>query len=869
MKYYKIALSLISLFAVVYTSHAQNSDPAPANYDQHKVFTPLFYPANGTVYREAAGTPGPKYWQNRADYKLNVTLDTAKHRVSGSTFITYTNNSPDPLAFLWLQVDQNIYREDSRGEATSPVTGGRFTNKTFTNGDEIKDIYVVKNGKAEKVEYVVTDTRLQIRLNDTLRSGGNKVQIKIDYAFDVPQYGTDRMGRVLTKNGWIYELAQWYPRMEVYDDVTGWNVIPYMGAGEFYLEYGNFDYTITAPANLVVVGSGELLNPAEVLSPKISNRLALAKNSDKTVMVKDSVDLLARDSYPQKANLTWHFFCKNARDVSWAASKAFLWDAARINLPSGKKALAQSVYPIESKGINAWSRSTEYVKGAIELYSKEWYEYTYPVATNVAGIVGGMEYPGIVFCSSESQGGGLWEVTNHEFGHNWFPMIVGSNERKYAWMDEGFNTFINKVDTKVFNNGEYFQAQDAQKSAPAMFSSGADAIMSIPDVIQPDYLGFAAYEKPAMGLTILREQILGEKRFDYAFRTYIKRWAFKHPTPFDFFHSMDNAAGEDLGWFWNEWFFTTWKLDQSVKEIAYNDNDPAKGALITIENLEGMALPVTVAVKEENGNTGKMNLPAEIWERGGTWTFAYKSTSKIDYVIIDPDHALPDINPENNSLAGVAMNKGVTANSVIKAYLDAVGGEDRLKTVSDLTIESEGTIQGFKLVRINKFKTPNKFFQDITVPAFNNFSASHIVINGDSVSLKQNGRDVKLSDNTEKESVKARYKLFPELDFNKAGYNLQLDSTLKVVNGQLAYLITVTQPDGIKVKYFYDQKTGLKLKQYTDVPNSTRMEFSNYQNINTGIKIPFTELNSINGEPVEYKVKTATANTGLTNNVFK
>jgi hypothetical protein len=519
--------------------------------------------------------------------------------------------------------------------------------------------------------------------------------------------------------------------------------------------------------------------------------------------------------------------------------------------------------------MNAWGRSTEYVKGAIELYSKEWYEYTYPVATNVAGIVGGMEYPGIVFCSSESQGGGLWEVTNHEFGHNWFPMIVGSNERKYAWMDEGFNTFINKVDTKVFNNGEYFQAQDAQKSAPGMFSPGADAIMSIPDVIQPDYLGFAAYEKPAMGLTILREQILGEKRFDYAFRTYIKRWAFKHPTPFDFFHSMDNAAGEDLGWFWNEWFFTTWKLDQSVKEIAYNDNDPAKGALITIENLEGMALPVTVAVKEENGTTGKINLPAEIWQRGGTWTFAYKSTSKIDYVIIDPDHVLPDINPENNSLAGVAMNKGVTANAVIKAYFDAVGGEDKLKAVSDLTIESEGTIQGFKLVRINKFKTPNKFFQDITVPAFNNFSASHIVINGDSVSLKQNGRDVKLSDKTEKESVKARYKLFPELDFNKAGYSLQLDSTLKVVNGQLAYLITVTQPDGIKVKYFYDQKNGLKVKQYTDVPNSTRMEFSNYQNINTGIKIPYTELNGINGEPIEYKVNIAKANTGLTNDSFK
>ncbi|HEY2580703.1 MAG TPA: M1 family metallopeptidase [Mucilaginibacter sp.] len=868
MKYYKIILPLL-LCICVSKSQAQNGEKAPSNYDQHKVFTPLFYPAKGNEYRTAAGTPGVKYWQNHADYKLNVTLDTANHRITGTTVINYTNNSPDPLGFLWLQVDQNIYREDSRAEATSPVAGGRFTNKSFTKGDEIKDIYIIKNGKAEKVDYLVTDTRLQIKLNDTLRSAGGKIQIKIDYAFDIPQYGTDRMGRVLTKNGWIYEIAQWYPRMEVYDDVTGWNVIPYLGAGEFYLEYGDIDYTVTAPANLVVAGSGELLNPAEVLAPKVISRLAAAKASDKTVMIKDSVDLLNPDFYPKKANLTWHFLCKNTRDASWAASKTFIWDAARINLPSGKKALAQSVYPIESKGQNAWSRSTEYVKAGIELYSKEWYEFTYPVATNVAGIVGGMEYPGIVFCSMDSQSGGLWEVTNHEFGHNWFPMIVGSNERKYAWMDEGFNTFINKVDTKVFNNGEYFEAQDAQKSAPGMFSPDADAIMNIPDVIQADYLGFAAYEKPALGLTILREQILGEKRFDYAFRTYIKRWAFKHPTPWDFFHTMDNAAGEDLSWFWNEWFFTTWKLDQSVKQIAYTDGDPAKGALITIENTEGLAMPVTVAVKEENGNTGRVNLPAEIWQRGGTWTFAYKSTSKINYVILDPDHVLPDINPENNALTGVAIDKSVTASTVIKAYLDAVGGEDRLKDVKDLTVTSEGNIQGFKVVRVNKYRMPNMFYQDITVPAYNNFNASHIVINGDSLSVKMNGRAAKFEDKTEKESVKARYKLFPELDFNKAGYSLQLDSALKVINGQLAYQITVTQPDGIKVKYFYDQKTGLKIKQYTDVPNSSRLEFSNYQSIANGIKIPFTELNNINGEPIEYKIVSAAPNTAISNEVFK
>jgi len=867
MNFYKITLSLLLCFGV-FALRAQNTDTARSNYDQHKAFSTVFYPASGTQTRGASGAPGPKYWQNHADYKLNVTLDTAKHHVSGTAVISYTNNSPDPLAFLWLQVEQNIYREDSRGEATSPVTGGRFTNKSFTDGDQIKGVYIIKNGKAEKVDYLVTDTRMQIKLNDTLRAGGSKIEIKVDYGFDVPEYGTDRMGRKLYKNGWVYEMAQWYPRMEVYDDVTGWNVIPYMGASEFYLEYGNFDYTITAPANLVVVGSGELLNPAEVLTPTIISRLAAAKNSDKTVMVKDSADIGNKALYPQKASLTWHFFCKNSRDVSWAASKAFIWDAARINLPSGKKALAQSVYPIESKGQNAWSRSTEYVKGAIELYSTEWFEYTYPVATNVAGIVGGMEYPGIVFCGSESQAGGLWEVTNHEFGHNWFPMIVGSNERKYAWMDEGFNTFINKVDTKVFNKGEYYDAPDAQKEAAGMFSPDADAIMNTPDVIQPDYLGYAAYEKPAMALTILREQVLGEKRFDYAFQTYIKRWAFKHPTPWDFFHTMDNAAGEDLSWFWNEWFFTTWKLDQSVKEINYVDSDPAKGALITIGNSEGMALPVTVFVKEVNGASSTVKLPAEIWQRGGTWTFAYKSSSKIAYAIIDPDHVLPDINPENNSFSGVNVGQGVTAASVIKTYLDAVGGENKLGAVKDLTVNAEGSVQGLTVVRVNKYKTPGLFYQDVSVPSYNNLNVTHIIINGDSLNVKQMNKPVPLTADV-KGSVKARYKLFPELDFNKTGYTAQLAPKLQVVNDQLAYLVTVTSPDGTKVKYFYDQKTGLKIKQFTDVAGSTVMEWGDYCDIDTGIKIPFSEKTTVVGQPIEFKVKSATVNTGLTDDTFK
>src|SRR6202012_2504341 len=274
------------------------------------------------------------------------------------------------------------------------------------------------------------------------------------------------------------------------------NVLPYLGQGEFYLDYGNIDYTITAPSDLVVVGSGELLNPTEVLTPAQLSRLAKDMESDKTVFIRTAAEVADHSGHLPKATLSWHFRCNQTRDVAWSASKAFIWDAARINLPGGKKALAQSVYPAESADEKAWGRSTEFVKGCIELYSNEWYPFTYPVATNVAGLVAGMEYPGIVFCGSDNRSGGLWDVANHEFGHNWFPMIVGSNERKYAWMDEGFNTFINQVDTKVFNNGEYYEPRDEQKGAPGMFPQDADAIMNIPDVIQADYLGYAAYDKP-------------------------------------------------------------------------------------------------------------------------------------------------------------------------------------------------------------------------------------------------------------------------------------------------------------------------------------------------------------------------------------
>lgn len=624
---------------------------AQSKYDQREAFNPQFYPYPGNDFRSASGEPGPKYWQNRADYSINATLDTANHGINGNVEITYTNNSPDKLKFLWLQLDQNIYKKDSRASATTTETGGRWANAKFTNGDVIKSISVEYNGQNYAPKYTITDTRMQVWLQDALATAGGKVKLKIQFDFTVPEYGTDRMGRLKTKNGWIYEIAQWFPRLCVYDDIQGWNTLPYLGAGEFYLEYGDIDFNITAPANLIVVGSGELTNPQDCFTSDQLKRWEAAKNSDKTVAIRSDREVTDPNSRPKTANITWKFKISNTRDVAWAASKAFVYDAARINLPSGKKIMAASAYPVESIKKDGWQRSTEMVKGSIEHYSNMWYEFPWPVATNVAGIVGGMEYPGIVFCSSGDSGSSLWGVTDHEFGHSWFPMIVGSNERKYAWMDEGFNTFINGLSTKAFNKGEFDEASffdDPASMTGYVFGDHMDGLYNVPEVIQQSNLGVAAYLKPSMMLDALRNVVLGKDRFDAAFREYIARWAFKHPTPWDFFHTMENVSGEDLGWFWRAWVLNTWKYDVAVKEVNYIDNKPANGAEITIENLDKMVMPLTVLVKESNGKEQRINLPVEVWQRGAEWTFTVNTTSEIKEVILDPDKQLPDWDRANN-----------------------------------------------------------------------------------------------------------------------------------------------------------------------------------------------------------------------------
>jgi hypothetical protein len=653
-----LKIPLIILLAM--TSFSVVAQDTKSIYDEHDLFTPNFYPSSVNEYRAADGEPGPKYWTNRASYKIEATLDVNNDVIAGSEIITYINNSPQAMPFVWISLDENLYNLDSRGQAKMPATSrSRYgnVNSKFEGGYNIKPVKIISTSKGKTKESTVTgiisDTRMQLRLPVPLAANGGSIQFKIDYSYPIPAYGSDRTGILNTKNGKIYAVAQWYPRMCVYDDIEGWNTLPYLGAGEFYLDYGDFDYYITAPANQIVVGSGELQNPREVLTPIQIKRLAEARNSDKTVMIRTATEVTDPSSRPKKEKLTWHFKIKNARDVSWAASTAFVWDAARMNFPSGRKALAMSVYPVESAGDSAWGRATEYAKGSIENYSKRWYEYPYNTATNVASNISGMEYPSIVFCGYKAKGRGLFGVTDHEFGHTWFPMVVGSNERKYGWMDEGFNTFINSIADLDFNNGEYKpKPQNRLFLYKYMFSDKTESIMSEPDALKEANIGLALYSKPGYALTLLRDEILGPQIFDYAFQTYIKRWAYKHPAPWDFFRTMENAGGEDLGWFWKGMFINNYKLDQAITSVKYVQEDSSKGALVTIENLDRMAMPVYLQYQTESGKSGMVRIPVEVWQNGSTWIQRLNTVEKLKSVIIDPDHIFPDINFENNSWTG-------------------------------------------------------------------------------------------------------------------------------------------------------------------------------------------------------------------------
>ena len=622
---------------------------AAQSYDPREAFAPFPMEQAVNRYRSGNGLPGPNYWQNRADYAIHATLDPQAKTITGSVDIRYTNNSPDALDVLWLQLDQNLYRVASRGGlAQGDVPRGS------TEGMTLDSVSVEVDGRSTPVSPLIADARAQLRLAAPLPTGG-KATVRIRYHYVVPSevFG-GRTGWLTAKTGDIFSVAQWYPRMAVYDDLRGWDTLPYL-AQEFYLEYGDFDYWITVPSGMIVAGSGELQNPAEVLTAAERQRLAVARTSDSTVTIRSPAEVNDPATRPkQDGTLTWHFAMKNTRDVAWSASSAFAWDAARINLPGGRTSLAQSFYPLESAGPARWGRSTEYIKDAVERFSAKWYPYPWPNAINVAGPAAGMEYPGIVFDGINDAGKELFWISAHEIGHSWFPMIVGFDERRHAWMDEGFNTFIDTYESDEFRGGVYGPKRDSEfapgggnpvaEILPILADPNAPPILSRSDTVSEKYRHPVTYFKSALGLKLLREEILGPDRFDPAFRRFIAAWAFRHPKPADFFRAMESEAGEDLSWWWRGWYQNNWQMDLAVAGI---ERAKSGEPLVRVEARDKLVMPATLRVTYVGGRRADVRLPAETFIRQASSAVAVPAGQVVS-AELDPDHKLPDRDRRNN-----------------------------------------------------------------------------------------------------------------------------------------------------------------------------------------------------------------------------
>ncbi len=585
------------------------------------------------VYRTASGMPGPAYWQQRADYTIGAVLDTTTQRVSGSVTIRYTNNSPDTLRFVWLQLDQNLYRSGSKGSALFPADS-RWGVRGFQGGYDLSGVQV--NGRDAIVK--VDDTMGRIDLDQPIPPGGGKVTISMRFSFRVPEHGSDRMGR----DGPLYEIAQWYPRMAVYDDIRGWNTDPYFGQGEFYLKYGDIEFSITAPAGYTIAASGVLQNPDDVLSASQRARLARAATSDSVVAIIARGEARAT---PTAGTKTWRFRAQNVRDVAWAGAPDFRWDAVNAD-----GVIAQAFYQLGKAG-TGWEHAAEQTAWTIRNFSELFAKYPYPQATSVAGPVGGMEYPMFVmvhYANPADDPKSIFGTINHEHGHEWFPMVVGSNERRYAWMDEGFNTYID-----AFALDRRYPGTNTYPSYVANWKQTVDAnidtpLMTPPDRIDARALAAIGYRKPGAVLLALRDNVVGRETFDRAFREYVRRWSFRHPSPADFFRTIENVSGMDLGWYWTAFFYGTGRLDIGIDDVMMRQQEGQNYAVVSLRRNSTVPFPVHMRLRFNDNSTEDVNLPVEIWSQGQRYQAVIAVKAKVIGARLWPGDVVPDWDATND-----------------------------------------------------------------------------------------------------------------------------------------------------------------------------------------------------------------------------
>ncbi len=585
------------------------------------------------TYRTASGAPGESYWQQRADYLINATLDEAKKRITANGTITYTNNSPHALSYIWLQLDQNIFKQNSASRLTARATptaaGDTLSINTFRqlqsyaetpHGFEINSV----TDGSSPLHYVINDTMMRVDLPRPLAPRATTT-MKIDWAFNIVDNGLfgGRSGyeRFRDNDTYTFFQAQWFPRLAAYTDYTGWQHKQFLGNGEFTLEFGNYDVSITVPADHIMGATGVLQNPNDVLSADQRNRLAQAKREfNKPMYIVTPDEALANEKEGTTAVKTWRWKAANVRDFAWASSRKFIWDAMGVDQPDSGDVLAQSFFPNEADPL--WSLySTRAVAHTIDSYSKFSFPYPYPNAISVnTWLGGGMEYPMISFNGyrpvkdaktgvktyTRNARSGLIGVVIHEVGHNYFPMTVNSDERQWTWMDEGINSFLEHMSELLWDeNFPVLGGNPNSMDEIGVYMMSEDQVPVMTNSESLLQFGNNAYNKPAAALTVLRETVMGRELFDFAFKQYSTRWMFKRPTPADFFRTMEDASGVDLDWFWRGWFYTTDHVDialNDVREYRLSTKNPEVEAPLQRERREVTRPDAPTAVN--NRNTG-------------------------------------------------------------------------------------------------------------------------------------------------------------------------------------------------------------------------------------------------------------------------
>lgn len=613
--------------------------------------------------RNASGAPGPDYWQQRVDYRIRVRLDEPSGRLEGVEDVSYHNNSPDTLDFLWLQLDDNWLAPDSldvRSATTGSLGGaeawnlaGWFSRRAFDGGVELREVST--GGRA--LQHLVNDTMMRVELPQPLPPGGS-FDFRVAWAVTINPAGLadSRAGyETFGDESPIVEAAHWYPRLCVYDDVEGWQNKQFLGAGEFALEFGDFEVEITVPADHVVAATGELQNAEDVLDAVQRERWAraLAPDAAVPVMIVTREEAEAKIAAPTGGEKTWRFAASNVRDFAWASSRRFLWDCLGVRLRDGGPTIAaQSFWPPEGEPL--WSRfSTRAVAHTLRVYSRMTFDYPYPSACSVNGPVYGMEYPMICFNSPRPSPWNddgedemeLVGVVIHEVGHNWFPMIVNSDERQWTWMDEGLNSFVESIASREWSEDFPPAGGDGALIAMQMAGAGAQPLMTSSDTTVN--FGWNGYSKPAAGLHFLRGAVMDEQLFDLAFRTYARRWMFKRPQPADFFRSMEDASAVDLDWFWRAWFYETASVDLAVRaltelpaETLERGGAPigAHGYLLRVGNDGGMVCPLLLELRFTDGSAEQRTIPVEVWRHDPREAEVVLTTSRaLASVVIDPD----------------------------------------------------------------------------------------------------------------------------------------------------------------------------------------------------------------------------------------